>query len=172
MMMKRVLRAVLVLSVLAAGVACSDSTEPSETKVFTATLLPANENPPVTNAQNTGSGTVVVQVAVTRDSSNAITAATYYFSVDLKGFPAGTRFTASHIHRGIATVNGPVIVDTALANGEIIIGESGAASYFKQTSLPAPGIATEILANPAGYYFNIHSTLSPGGVARGQLTQQ
>jgi hypothetical protein len=28
-----------------------------------------------------------------------------------------------------------------------------------------------ILNNPAGFYFNVHSTLNPGGVARGQLVR-
>jgi hypothetical protein len=26
-----------------------------------------------------------------------------------------------------------------------------------------------IVANPAGFYFNVHTTLNPGGVVRGQL---
>ena len=35
----------------------------------------------------------------------------------------------------------------------------------------AADIANQILTNPAGYYFNVHSTLNPGGVARGQLVR-
>ena len=30
---------------------------------------------------------------------------------------------------------------------------------------------TQIIANPASFYFNVHSTLNPGGVARGQLVK-
>jgi hypothetical protein len=29
-----------------------------------------------------------------------------------------------------------------------------------------------IIDNPAGYYFNVHSTQNGGGVARGQLVKQ
>jgi hypothetical protein len=29
----------------------------------------------------------------------------------------------------------------------------------------------QIINNPAGFYFNAHSTLNPGGVARGQLVK-
>jgi hypothetical protein len=32
--------------------------------------------------------------------------------------------------------------------------------------------AAAILANPAGYYFNLHSALNPIGVVRGQLAKQ
>jgi hypothetical protein len=28
-----------------------------------------------------------------------------------------------------------------------------------------------IINNPSGFYFNVHSTLNPGGVARGQLVK-
>jgi hypothetical protein len=31
--------------------------------------------------------------------------------------------------------------------------------------------ANSILANPAGFYLNIHTAANPGGVARGQLTR-
>ena len=29
-----------------------------------------------------------------------------------------------------------------------------------------------IIDNPAGFYFNVHSSTNPGGVARGQLVKQ
>ena len=32
-------------------------------------------------------------------------------------------------------------------------------------------VASAMLANPSGYYFNVHSTANPGGVARGTLTR-
>ncbi len=133
-MMMRVLRAAMAVSMLAAAVACEDDSpkSASETHGFTAALLPANENPPVTNAQSVGSGAVTVQLVVNRDSAGAISSAVAHFSVSLSGFPAGTRINLSHIHRGIAT---------------------------------------EILGNPGGFYFNVHSNLSPGGVARGQIVK-
>jgi filamentous hemagglutinin family protein len=31
--------------------------------------------------------------------------------------------------------------------------------------------AQQIVANPAGYYFNVHTQLNPGGAVRGQLTR-
>lgn len=70
--------------------------------------------------------------------------------------------TAGHIHRGAAGVNGDVVVplDAAAING----GSSA-------TTQVDPAIAAEIIANPAGFYLNTHSTsfAPPSGNARGQL---
>jgi hypothetical protein len=32
--------------------------------------------------------------------------------------------------------------------------------------------ATNIYNNPAGYYFNVHTPVNPGGAVRGQLVRQ
>ena len=32
--------------------------------------------------------------------------------------------------------------------------------------------AQNIINNPGGFYYNVHSTLNPGGFARGQLVRQ
>jgi hypothetical protein len=32
--------------------------------------------------------------------------------------------------------------------------------------------AQAIINNPAGYYFNVHTALTPGGAIRGQLVKQ
>jgi hypothetical protein len=33
-------------------------------------------------------------------------------------------------------------------------------------------VMNNILANPAGFYFNAHTVLNPGGAVRGQLVRQ
>lgn len=143
----------------------------TSTAVFTATLLPANEVPAINNAENTGSGNVTVTVNITRDASNTITAATATFQVNVSGFPSTTNFTIAHIHEGNSTVaNGPIKVNTTLASGEVVL-VNGAASFTKANINVPLDVAQAMLDNPAGYYFNVHTQLNGGGVARGQLTK-
>jgi hypothetical protein len=157
-----------------AAAGCSDSpTSPSETSTrFTATLLPANEVPPVSNADASGSGTVTVTLKTTRDSSGNITAATADFEVSLTGFPANTVLTGAHIHQAPAGSNSGVIWNTGLTNGEIVLA-NGSGSFTKTGTTIGDGasVAQAIINDPAGFYFNVHTTLNTAGAARGQLVR-
>ncbi len=157
-----------------AAISCSNSsTSPSSSTsskpTFTATLLPANENPPISNAEQSGSGTATVVFDVTKDSAGNITGGTASFSVSLSGFPAGTPINIAHIHQAPAGTNGPIIFSTSLAAGEVTL--SNGSGSFTKIGIAPPDSATfqAIVNNPAGFYFNVHSTLNPNGVARGQL---
>lgn len=158
---------------LAAG--CSNSsTAPSSTPTnptFTADLRPANEVPAVTGTEASGQGQMTITFVVTRDSVNNITSATANFIGNFTGFPAGTALTAAHIHPGAAGVNGSPLVNLALTQGQIVF--TNGTGSLTVTSVPmTPEVAQQILNNPAGYYFNIHTAANPGGVARGQLVRQ
>jgi len=62
------------------------------------------------------------------------------------------------------------IIDADIYNGQVVIVNGGAS--FTRTNINVPfDVAQGMLDNPSGYYFNIHSTLNPTGVARGQLTR-
>ncbi|HEX6161261.1 MAG TPA: CHRD domain-containing protein [Thermoanaerobaculia bacterium] len=67
---------------------------------------------------------------------------------------------AAHIHRGGADVAGPVVVDFAPTF------VNGAAAGTRSV---ATALIDEILANPAGFYVNVHNADFPGGAVRGQL---
>jgi hypothetical protein len=164
------------LALVAAG--CSSSTTPTPAAPaapaapkFTATLLPSNEVPAVTNADAPASGTVTMTMNNTKDAAGNITASTADFQVVLTGFPAGTTLTGAHIHPGAAGTNGGVIWSLALGTGEIVLA-NGATTFSKTAITPADvATAQAILNNPAGFYFNVHTTISTGGAVRGQLVR-
>jgi hypothetical protein len=172
--MKRLSFLVVTLGVLVSGCGSSSPASPTTptNPTFTATLLPANENPAIVGAEASGRGDATVTLVVTRDSANNITAASGTFVVNLSGFPAGTPINIAHIHIGGPTTNGTIVMNSGLTAGTVVMNSAGAGTFTAANlSFTSVDIANQVLANPAGFYFNVHSTLNPGGVARGQLVK-
>jgi hypothetical protein len=67
--------------------------------------------------------------------------------------------TAAHVHVGAAGANGGPVIPLETPSE----GTSGGCVPI------APDLAQAILANPAGYYVNVHTTAQPAGAIRGQL---
>ena len=65
---------------------------------------------------------------------------------------------AAHIHQGAADVNGDIVVDFDWANnpGEGCVTSDAA-------------VVSAIVADPSGYYVNVHTPEFPAGAIRGQL---
>jgi hypothetical protein len=168
--------AALALTCALAAFGCGDDDSPtspsgSAAPRFTAGLLPSNEVPPVTNADASASGNVVITMNNTRDGAGNITASRADFTVTLSGFPAGTTLTGAHIHPGAAGVNGGVIWNLALGTGEFVL-PNGSVTFTKTAVAPNDvATAQAIINNPAGFYFNVHTTLNGGGAVRGQLVR-
>jgi hypothetical protein len=154
------------------AVGCSDSsTSPSSTNpTFTAAISPANEIPAITNAESTVSGNASITMVTTKDASGNVTAATATFVVTITGLPPSSAVNIAHIHECASSCNGSIVVNTTLSAGELTI-TNGVASFTKSNLTVDPAVAQRILNNPAGFYFNVHTTLNPGGVARGQLNR-
>jgi hypothetical protein len=171
--MKRVCLALFVI-VLSAGCENSSTPTPSPTPtpnpVFTSTLLAANEVPPVTGPESTATGTVRIELILTRDAANAISTATANFTVTVAGFPAGSAVNIAHIHQAPAGVNAGISVNTGLAAGEVTL-TNGAGAFTKNGVNVTPATAQALMDGPAGFYFNVHTTLNTGGAIRGQLTR-
>ena len=165
----------LIAGLCALAVGCSDSspTEPSggtsTTTTFTVPLSTGNEVPPITNADANASGTGTITVRVTRDAAGNIQSATADFQITVTGFPAGTSVTKAHVHNAAAGSNGGIVIDTALAAGELAISNGGGSVTKSGINVP-PDRAAAILNNPAGHYFNVHTALNPDGAIRGQLS--
>lgn len=162
--MKRLSLFAAAVAFLAAG--CSSSTTPSTTPptkpTFTAALSTANEVPPIANAEAGGRGDATITIDQT---ANSVT-----FVVNLTGFPAGTPINIAHIHEAPAGTNGSVRVATTLAAGQVVL-TSGAGSFTSVATGQDAALLQAIINNPAGFYFNAHSTLNAGGVVRGQLVK-
>jgi hypothetical protein len=167
--------AILVCAVaLMAG--CGSSTTPSnQPTVFTVQIRASSEVPPVTDSESGASGTAVITVNPVRDTSGNITGGTIDFNVTLSGFPNDSLLTAAHIHPGAAGVNGGVLIGTGISSADNIVTTNGSATFSRtnvDAASPNSTAATNIqnmLANPAGFYFNVHTQRNPRGVARGQL---
>jgi CHRD domain/IPTL-CTERM motif len=145
----------------------------SETIIFTAQLLAQNEVPPVavnpSEANTNGFATITLDVTRT---AGVITAASSRFDVSLSGMASNTVIILAHIHEGASNVNGPVRVDSGLSPAAPVPTSGGAAAFTRSNLATTPAIAQAIINNPAGWYFNVHTALSPQGVARGQLVRQ
>ena len=144
---------------------------PAADPKFTATLLPSNEVPAVSNADQTGSGTVTVTMHNTKDAAGNITASTADFTFSLSGFPAGTTLTAAHIHPGAAGVNGSPAWNLLLVSGANVLTNGSITLTVNGVTPTDVATAQAIINNPAGFYFNVHTTLNTGGAARGQLVR-
>ena len=68
--------------------------------------------------------------------------------------------TGAHIHRGATGVNGPVVVAFAAP------GSTGTSSGCVASTA---ALIDEILASPAGFYVNVHTTEHAAGAIRAQL---
>ena len=160
------------LALGAAGCSKDSTTTPTPVKpTFTADLRTSNENPPITNAEQGGSGTATITFDVTKDAAGNVTGGTANFVVNLTGFPAGTPINIAHIHEAAAGTNGSIVVNSLLTAGTVVLGANGAGTFTASNLTVDAALANRILTNPAGFYFNVHSTLNPGGVARGQLVK-
>ncbi|SRR5712691_4057716 len=67
---------------------------------------------------------------------------------------------AAHIHRGDASTNGPVVVPLTAPGAD---GNSDGCTAAQAS------LIDEIIANPAGFYVNVHTKEHPGGAIRAQL---
>ena len=70
--------------------------------------------------------------------------------------------TMAHIHKGAAGVSGPVVAPLATPDA------AGKATGCATAGQP---VVADILANPGGYYVNVHNAEHPAGAIRGQLSK-
>ncbi len=69
--------------------------------------------------------------------------------------------TAAHVHKGAAGETGAPVIPLNTPQG----GTSGGCVDI------APELSAALLANPGGYYVNVHTRTFPNGAIRGQLSK-
>jgi hypothetical protein len=172
----------LALALAAAGCGDSDSTPtpptnnppPAQNNTTTTTtynlnLKTGNERPnAVSGAEAAATGSAIIKINITRDPAFNIVSANVEFDVSVSGFPAGSQVNIAHIHPGDQNTTGSISVNTNLVAGELQL-TNGAGSFRKTTNNVDGAVAQSIVSNPAGFYFNVHSTANPGGVLRAQM---
>jgi hypothetical protein len=117
--------------------------------LFTAALAGANEKPNPADANGSGAG----QFLVDADKGRLC----YALSARNIVLPS----LAAHIHKGDASASGPVVIPFTAPNAQ---GVSSGCVTADATLL------RDIVANPAGYYANVHTSQFAAGAVRGQLT--
>ncbi|HKR65545.1 MAG TPA: CHRD domain-containing protein [Thermoanaerobaculia bacterium] len=131
-------------------------TASAQSSTFNVTLLGSNEVPPA-DPDGTGTATVVI----------IGTSVNYTITVNNVTAPP----IAQHIHQGAAGVNGPIVINLVPFVGSSWVCAPGPSSPCTLTggTTTTPALANAIIANPAGFYLNVHTTDFPGGAIRGQL---
>jgi hypothetical protein len=123
---------------------------------FSAALDGQQEINPVTGEPGAGDLTASASAVATINPGRQI--ACYQLEHDLTETPF-----MFHIHDADAGVNGPIVVN-------FFTGTPGDAVPLAGCVAIDRALAKDILANPEGYYFNLHNVPFPGGAVRGQLS--
>lgn len=141
-----------------------------ERQAQTVTMVNEKEVPPVTNQP--GNAGVTITASPTRDDKGVITGGTVTFSMQYN-FDSAITLTGLHIHEGADGVNGPVVFNTGIgpANPVSLPTGKGSANFVVPvTTANAISAMQRMIANPAGFYVNLHSSVNTGGVVRQQLS--
>jgi hypothetical protein len=134
---------------------------------FTVSISPAAEIPPVTGPDASITGTATIKITATRENGT-VRSATIDYQITGSGFPAGTTITGAHVHTGGSAVNGGIFHNPGITSNDMPIA-NGTGSVTKNGLSLNAADAQAILANPAAFYFNLHTANNPNGAARAQL---
>jgi hypothetical protein len=153
--MLKLLRLFVVLAAAVAALLVTPVANAQERTTFVAQLSAENEVPGCPLGVESGArGVAVIQIDEATGEIRYRVVAT-----NLPGTIAGS--PGAHIHIGSAEDAGPVV------QGLVLTGlESGLVAAGTATN---PSLAAAILADPANYYVNVHTTTCPSGAVRGQL---
>jgi hypothetical protein len=178
--MKRLTLLVFALSLFSAG--CDEVLAPAAPTGVVALASQASAGqvlPAVAAPETTAVGGV--SISMTPAGSGNYTAS---FTMQLSGFvkagvtpllPDGSVIVAGVIYQGAAgAVGAPVLqlpIGATTAVPPVYTPTGTALITLSNVAVPS-AVASAILANPSGFYFQLHSALNQAGVVRGQLIKQ
>ncbi len=127
-----------------------------ELRAFGTMMTPEEEVPPCLPALGRSSGVATFFVV------NPV-AGTVWYHLEAYNIPGA--ITEAHIHIAPPGVPGPIVQPLPLIPGvqNGVVGEG---------TFTNPALLAALAANPENYYVNVHSTVCPMGVIRGQLRLQ
>ncbi|HKX29254.1 MAG TPA: CHRD domain-containing protein, partial [Blastocatellia bacterium] len=142
----------------------------SETMGATVALTTAEEVGPSaplpTNAF--GSATATIN-PFRRPSDGAIIGGAINFVTTLN-LPPNSVVTGFHIHEAAAGSNGAIVLDSSLSGSNSVSLPTGQGTLSFPIRLTTPaqiGALQRLMANPANFYFNVHTSANGSGVVRG-----
>lgn len=147
---------------------------PATKLTFTADLKPESEVPPVPNDEKVGTGKATVTFDLTRDATGKITAAKASANFTLTAFPVTTAILLAHIHGPDApagVVASPKFGFKTDSDNPILLTTGGTTYSKADVTITDVELLQKMIDDPSKFYFNVHSKLNPGGVARGQMTK-
>lgn len=166
--MKRLFTMILLVGL----VTVSALADTSEVRYFDANLSSSAEVPQVTDRQAVG--TAAIAMYLNRNDVGGITSAVVDFSIEYY-LGQDEELIAMHIHRAATGVAGPIVISSGgLDFGTPSVSAmAGEGRLFFQRIATTDSAALEaiegVIADPAAYYVNVHSTSHRPGLFRGQL---
>jgi len=142
------------------------------TFVLVADLRSSGEVPPITDAEASCTGQAEFVLRAKLDPAGAITGATAQFSFFINTCPSSTQVTLTHIHQERRARMAPRI-DSGLKASEPTAVRGGEIGFnIQDVAVTDLALVTDIIANPASYYLDVHSVQHPDGLVRGQLAHR
>jgi uncharacterized protein (TIGR03437 family) len=146
---------------------------PAQKLVLLGQMSSAKEVPALSNIDATGLGAITAYV--TRDSQGSITSGEVIFDIAYN-LPEQANLSGLHIHRGTAAEAGPVTIGTDISgSAPVATPASGAGTVRRIVEVNLANAAQRdtlerLFVDPVNFYVNLHTTASPGGIIRSQLT--
>ena len=147
-----------------------------KTYYFQAPLSPSSQVAPVMDTEAVGEAQIAIHVR--KDDSDSVVYAVVDF--DVKFFVGQPEtLIGLHIHKGERGANGPIVISSQgldFSTPPVAVPNAGEGRLWRQAVIPgddSESISTiyEIMANPSGFYVNLHAMSHPPGFIRGQLVR-